>query len=378
MQSFLKAMVCLALVLGWTYVLAEDPPTTSDEGVFTRAFTPGETTRPGDLATTTTAATPTEAGPTTDTDLAEKLGLAERLLGIDFRPRLGGTYYFEEDTDQAGSDLEWYEARVDFAFPIRRGRTTDVAGYVNLGYTDFNNHGLIIPMTGGAKFPGELYDIELGVFFTKKLDGGRTLGGRVAVGSPSDDPFNSWDEISLKADLFYQMPWRTNMSWIFFLSYANTREYDFPLPGAALLWKPSDQLTVIAGIPVVAATWKPSPRWEFNGVYIMPRTVNLEAAYNLTDSTKIYGAFDWDSRDYFREGRADDDDRLQYYEKRLSLGVRCKPMGNVFIDLGGGYAFDRFWFEDDDYDDRGDTRIDIDDGLFVMLQVGIDLGIVSR
>jgi len=58
--------------------------------------------------------------------------------------------------------------------------------------------------------------------------------------------------------------------------------------------------------------------------------------------------------------------------------VRCKPMGNVFIDLGGGYAFDRFWFEDDDYDDRGDTRIDIDDGLFVMLQVGIDLGIVSR
>jgi hypothetical protein len=42
---------------------------------------------------------------------------------------------------------------------------------------------------------------------------------------------------------------------------------------------------------------------------------------------------------------------------------------HVFLDLSGGYAFDRFWFEGEDYDDRSMDRINLADGPFVSAQI---------
>ena len=378
MRGMVTTAVCAGVLLWCVCAGAADPPPIEDEGVFSRAYAPGEpmgaTGEPTTGATTSTSSMEAPA----DADLMQRLELIEKLLDVDLRPRITGIYYTDEDTDQMGEDLGWYELRLDFAVPLHRGETTSVGGYVKAGYIDFNNHNLIIPMTGGAKFPSELYDVELGVFFFKQLSNDRMLGGRVAVGSPSDEPFDSWDELTFRADVFYSIPWRTNLRWIFLLSYANDREWNFPVPGVELLWQPSDQLTLIVGFPALAATWKPTSQWELTAIYLMPHTVNLKAAYQFCDSASVYGAFDWDNRSFWRHDRADDDDRLRYYEKRLTLGVRWNPTQTVFVDVGGGYAFDRFWFEDEDYDDRGDTKIDIDDGFFGFLKVGIDLGVAPR
>ena len=38
---------------------------------------------------------------------------------------------------------------------------------------------------------------------------------------------------------------------------------------------------------------------------------------------------------------------------------------DLTLDLSAGWAFDRMWFEGEDFDERGQNRLDLDDGLYV-------------
>jgi hypothetical protein len=69
-----------------------------------------------------------------------------------------------------------------------------------------------------------------------KLDNGWIVGGDLVVGSASDRPFASIDEISFQADALLRVPWRESFAWIFLLNYSNIREFapHFPLPGVTL------------------------------------------------------------------------------------------------------------------------------------------------
>jgi hypothetical protein len=49
--------------------------------------------------------------------------------------------------------------------------------------------------------------------------------------------------------------------------------------------------------------------------------------------------------------------------------VRWDITRNVFLEASGGYAFDRFWFEGQSYEDRDQNRINIDSGPIFMLRL---------
>ena len=55
----------------------------------------------------------------------------------------------------------------------------------------------------------------------------------------------------------------------------------------------------------------------------------------------------------------------------LKVGDYTDDGEHAFLDAGCGYAFDRFWFEGETYEDRGDSRIDVGDGPFVSFQFGV-------
>ena len=48
---------------------------------------------------------------------------------------------------------------------------------------------------------------------------------------------------------------------------------------------------------------------------------------------------------------------------RLDFGRRCA------IDLSGGYAFDRYYFEGHSFSDTHRNRVDVEDGPFASLMV---------
>lgn len=54
--------------------------------------------------------------------------------------------------------------------------------------------------------------------------------------------------------------------------------------------------------------------------------------------------------------------------RRLPRDGEVRPQ--LFVDVDAGYSFDRFYFEGEDYGDRGRNRIDVGDGPFVQVRVG--------
>ena len=299
-----------------------------------------------------------------------QMGLVQPITKGPFALDYAGMLYFEEGTDQATRDLRWYEHALQLQARLREGRTSDLALYADLKWLDFNDHGLRLPKSG-AKFPNDLYDVGLGLLWRKRLGGERVVNARLGVSSPSDKPFSSLDEVAFHFDLDYTVPWKERWSWVFMMSYASDRELDFPLPGIALKWRPNDRLTALMGVPAFAVNWRPRPGWSVRAFYLIPRTVHAKVSCEVLRDVKLYGAFDWDSQHFFRHDRRDDSDRLQYYEKRATLGLSWQVTPRCTVDLGGGYAFGRFWFEESSYDERGESRIDLDDGPFAFLKVNV-------
>lgn len=287
------------------------------------------------------------------------------------RATVGARGYLQQDVDGQDAEMCWVDHRLAASIPLSQGETYDWSVFTGVRALDFHT-GATLP-DAGERFPGELWDVRFGTASRTVLDNGWTLGGRLQVGSPSDHPFASLDEVVLSADAFLRVPWRESLSWIFLLNVSTNREFlpCVPIPGVALAYEPSEQLRLLAGVPLSSVHWEPLDRLELDASYLLLRNVHAQVGYRIAEGVKVYGGFDWDNDVFLRHDRRDEDDRLFHYEKRLTAGVRWDITRNVFLDGGTGWAFDRFWFEGEDYGDRGERRLGLDDGPFVFTQLGI-------
>lgn len=231
--------------------------------------------------------------------------------------------------------------------------------------------GAVLPDTGQA-FPDELWDVDFGTAARWKLENGWIIGGDVRLGSASDRPFGSIRETSVNATAQLRVPWRDSFAWIFLLNYSNLREVlpNVPLPAVALAYEPGPHLQLQVGLPF-SVRWAPTDALEFSASYLLLRTIHTRVTYRPLDPLRVYAGFDWDSQHFFRHDRSDTDARLTYYEKRLSGGIRWDVTPTVSLDASGGFAFDRFWFEGENYSDRNFNRINLADGPFAALRVGV-------
>ena len=228
-----------------------------------------------------------------------------------------------------------------------------------------------LPDTGEA-FPGSLWDIRLGTQYRHKFFNGWIGGGVLTLGSASDKPFKSEAEVSIQATVFARVPDSGRNAWVFFLNYSRYREFlpNVPIPGIAYWFEPSSELRLIVGIPFANLEWKPDPNLTVELTYFAVRNVRALLSYRVFPDLQLYGGFDWKNEHYFRYDRQDDDKRLSHYEKKVSAGVRWGFLKGVFLDLAGGYAFDRFYFEGESYDDRHESRLNISSGFFGTLRLG--------
>ncbi|MCX5906724.1 MAG: hypothetical protein NTY64_05945 [Deltaproteobacteria bacterium] len=99
--------------------------------------------------------------------------------------------------------------------------------------------------------------------------------------------------------------------------------------------------------------------------------ITRKVSYRRLRPLRIYGGFEWRNERYFRADRRDEEQRLCYYEKRLTAGVQVYLNRQISIDLSAGYAFDRFYFEGKNYGDRDENRLDLKNGPFAAAQVGV-------
>jgi hypothetical protein len=305
---------------------------------------------------------------------AELLQWVEPTLGRVL-PRASVRYTLGSDERVAGQ-------RVDFGFeqqaltltgPLAQRATDELTAFTRARHQDVDTRARF-PDTGG-RFPDELWDVRFGLAYRHRFENAWIAGLSLTLGSASDEPFASADELTVRVAALLRVPSRERHAWLVSLFYANDQEVlgGVPVPGLAYYYHPSDRFTAVVGVPFTSVEYRPVPEATLEASYFPLRRVRARATYRVFRPVRIFVGFDWDNESYFLADRRDEDDRLFYYEKRVLAGGRF-DLRYVGFEVTGGYVFDRFYFVGERYSDRRDDRLDIDAGPFVAVRIDIRFG----
>ena len=318
------------------------------------------------LALTAIVLAPTTASAQLEQWLSPTLG--ELMTRADYRV----TWYPDERVRRQPAELGLIEHRGSVFLPLFQDATDEIALGGSVRFQDLDTHA-ILP-DSFEPFPDRLWDVRITPSYRHRFDNGWTAGGLVSVGSASDKPFHSWDELVVRANAFLRIPHGERNAWFFTLNYANHGGEGYfeniPLPGIAYMYSPSDRFTAVIGAPFSSIQAELIDKLTAQIVYTPVRSIRARLIWNPFRPLRIWAGFDWDHDFYLRAGRGDEDDKLFYYEKRLHGGIRF-DLRHVGVELSGGWAFDRFYFEGESYRDRRENRVDVGDGPFVVLRVGV-------
>lgn len=289
------------------------------------------------------------------------------------RTRYQSTGYFNANVADQGEKFHLVRHDFRMAVPLFQDDTNEWVLHGRVKALDTDT-GARLPRSFRA-FPDSLWDVRVGASYRHKFDNGWIAGGLVEVGSASDRPFHSADEWLVNANAFLRIPHVEDNAWLFYLNYANAREFwpNIPIPGFGYQFNLKDQLRGLVGVPFNQVVWEPLAGLTLEASYFPARTISAEIGYRIVKQVRLYAGFDWTNERFFRAGRQHTDHRLNYYEKRVMAGVRWDIVKNLWLDFGAGFAWDRSFFEAESYADRADNRIEISDAPMLKLQVGVQL-----
>ena len=297
------------------------------------------------------------------------LGISPQVGHLKARFNYQGTFYPAEDVKGQYTDFKLFEHQASVGVPLYQDDRREWSLSSNLNYQKIET-GAILPDTG-QKFPGELWNVNLGSSYRQLLSNGWISGISLSVGSASDRPFASIDETVVTTNLSVRVPAGGRNAWLFLVNFSNNREFlnYIPIPGVGYWYEPNNRVQAMIGIPFVFLRVKPYENLSFDLFYLPINTVHAGATLRVSRPVQLYTAFDWATQRYFLADRQEQKDRLFYYEKRISAGIRIHVADPVTLDLSGGYAFDRFYFEGENYSDTGRNRVDLADGPFFWARV---------
>jgi hypothetical protein len=269
------------------------------------------------------------------------------------------------------AELGLLQHDVSLAGPLRQDSDDEWTASVRLRVQEFDT-AAVLPNTGDP-FPGTLWHPRVNTMYRHRFASRWIAGGILGVGSPSDRPFDSMDEMELTVTGFLRIPVRERDAWLLLLNYSSNREFlnHIPLPGLGYSYEPSEAFSLLIGTGFASLQYRPTDKLTLMATYTPVRTVDTRITYQIFRPVRLWAGFDWTNERYFRADRPDPDDRLFYYEKRVRVGATVGLARQLYVDVAVGYSFDRFYFEGEGYDERGRNRVSVDDGPFVAARLGL-------
>jgi hypothetical protein len=147
------------------------------------------------------------------------------------------TFYPERKVEDQDTHFAMTEQQITLFTPLYQDSRDEWAFAAKTLYQDIDTHAQF-PKAGGA-FPSELWDASAGLSYRHKFDNNWTGGLALTVGSASDEPFNSIDEMYFHLVALVRVPSGERNSWFFTLIYATDEEVfgqTLPIPGIAYGW----------------------------------------------------------------------------------------------------------------------------------------------
>lgn len=251
-------------------------------------------------------------------------------------------------------------------FPLRIYDDGILLGTSSLKYTRLSTDA-VLPRSG-MSVPGELWDVRAGMFLTRELASGWTVGGLFNFGSASDQPFNSADELTLASLGFLSVPVKNRDAWNFSLFYSPTSQLAFPIPGIAYLWRPNDELEAQIGLPA-SLTYKPSDSFSFRARYTPVTDVFVEARQAVAADWSVFTRYQIVNETYFLADRSEREDRFFQFEQQVGAGLSHQLPAGFSFEIGAAYLFDRRFFLSSDFDLGSDDQIEVDPTVSYSIQL---------
>ncbi len=208
----------------------------------------------------------------------------------------------------------------------------------------------------GRQMPNRLWDLGAGISYNRALEEGRALGVGFDVNSPSDRPFGNGRDVGFNLNATYKIPAEGENLWILFLSASTTRGFlnYVPLPGAAYVYKASDSLRLVIGLPFAFLLWTPAETLTVTFSYFPLRNAELRLGMGPRRGLNGYVMANFRARNFRLHGRTDKDERLFNEEGLAQAGVNIPLLGPaVMLEAGGGHAFARSYFLAQKANERG-------------------------
>ena len=220
----------------------------------------------------------------------------------------------------------------------------------------------------GLPVPNQLWDIEGGVMHIRNLGGGRKAGGILRVGSPSDQPFEAFRDLTVTFIGFLTIPAREQDAWSFSLFYSPTGQIIFPIPGVAYVWRPNDRLQANLGIPF-SLEYKPTDSSVFTASYMPLNNVQVLLRQSIGESWSVYGGYRTVSETFLLADREQTRERTYLFDQRLTVGVQRELGRGWSVDFSTAYVFDRQFFQAVKFSGSRRDELAIDPGIAATLQL---------
>jgi hypothetical protein len=320
-------------------------------------------------------AEPVSARPTTL--LGEGVPPAILLLDMSVPPGISGAAPFGESAlwapkrpiQNGPGYLGEFRQDASVGGPLFSSDVETLVGFIDARNTQF--HTDVFLRDSQRPFPNQLWELVAGLSYSRRTENGWTVGGSVSVGSPSDRPFNSFREVMPSATAFVRMPAaREGDAWLYSVSWAPVSLIRFPLPGVAYEWNPSEQLQIVAGVPL-SMTWRPTEYFRFDLGYMPPQQTRMQATYEIVEHVDVFAGFEWVNEAYLLDDRVHWRDFFYSYEKRLPAGMRIRFGDNCLLDIAGGYLFNRIYFTSRTFTDESRDRVHVAPSAFGMVRFAL-------
>lgn len=273
----------------------------------------------------------------------------------------------DSDDRTTGGDFDFYEQDMSLRYGAILNEKRELYLALDAYYANTNNRAFLAESM--APIPRDLYDFAIGGMYRQTIREDWRIGGTLRVGSASDKPFNSIDEMYARGIGFLQVPHLEYTAWVFFLGL-NT-DWELPVvPGIGYQFPVSRRAIAIVGIPVMGAGGQLTDRIGFNVVYWPIRNLQANINFQVTEWARPYLGYRWRGRYFSRADRPDDDDRLLLEDMRAFVGTVFQLTERWTLDVQGGYVFNRQIGEGDDLSDRDDNNVHIDDTLYGQVGFG--------
>lgn len=251
---------------------------------------------------------------------------------------------------------------IDFSTPVYK---TDEE---SIGLSLAGNQLSILPSQNKYS---ELYDLKMGVSYTKALSETRLWSVTTRYGSASDRPFADNSVTTLGMTGLYSFANDETSRWLLLIDYSNNRPIlnNLPLPGFAYFYTPNKDFRGVFGAPFASINWSFAEKWAVELFTLVPWVFKGAINYKINEFARVYSGIDFSQVTYYLYGRASNKERLFYDEKRIFVGAKSPLSKTSFADLEIGHAFDRALFSAENYKLSPDNSVSIGNAFYAKISM---------